>query len=136
MANNVQYSVAQRNSAIGTLSTSVGAAGVAKLFTGAQPGSCATADSGTLLVSWTFTATFAGAASSGTVTVNNPAAPGSTAVASGTAGYFRIYTSAAVCVMQGTAGATSGFDWNLTNTSISSGQIVTFSAMTVSAANA
>ena len=136
MAFNVQYSVAQRNSAIGTLSTTVGAAGVAKLFTGTQPATCATADSGTLLASWTFTATFAGAAASGAVTVNNPATPGSTAVAAGTAGYFRIYTSALVCVMQGTAGLTSGFDWNLTNTNISSGQVVTFSSMTVTAGNA
>ena len=137
MAFNVQYSVAQRNAAISTLSTTVGASGVAKLFTGTQPANCAAADSGTLLASWTFTATFAGAASSGQVTVNNPAVPGSTAVATGVAGYFRIYqTGATVCVMQGTAGLTSGFDWNLTNTNISSGQTVTFSSMTVNTANA
>ena len=65
----VQYSVAQRNAAISTLSTTVGAAGICKIFTGAQPANCLAPDSGANLVQWTFTATFAGAASSGTVTV-------------------------------------------------------------------
>lgn len=135
----VQYSVAQRNAAITTLSTTVAGAGVCKIFTGAQPATCATADSGTLLVQWTFTATFAGAASSGTVTVNNPVVPGSTAPSpGGAAGHFRIYQSGAtVCVMQGNCTITGGGgDFQLTNLNISTGQIVTFSSMTVTAGNA
>ena len=133
----VQYSVAQRNAAITTLSTTVGSAGVCKIFTGAQPANCALADSGTNLVQWTFTATFAGAASSGTVTVNNPAVPGSTALVTGLAGHFRIYTSALACVMQGNCTITGGGgDFQLTNLNIAINQIVTFSSMTVSAGNA
>lgn len=132
----VQYSVAQRTSAISTLSTTVGAAGVAKIRTGAQPADCATGDSGTLLVQWAFTATF-GTSSSGTLTVTNPVVPGSTATNTGAAGHFRIYTSALVCVMQGNCTATGGGgDWILTNLNISSGQVVTFTSMTVTAANA
>ena len=133
----VQYNVTQRNAAISTLSTTVGGAGICKIFTGAQPATCVTADSGTNLVQWTFTATFAGAASSGTVTVNNPAVPGSTAAATGLAGHFRIYTSTLVCVMQGNCTITGGGgDFQFTNLNIAINQIVTFSAMTVTAGNA
>jgi hypothetical protein len=134
----VQYSVAQRNAAISTLSTTVGAAGICKIFVGAQPANCLAPDSGANLVQWTFTATFAGAASSGTVTVNNPAAPGSTALVTGLAGHFRIYQAGAtVCVMQGNCTITGGGgDFQLTNLNIAINQIVTFSSMTVSAGNA
>ena len=60
---------------------------------------------------------------------------GVTASGTGTAGYFRIYPSASTtvnAVVQGTV-ATSAADMIVTNTSINSGQSLTFTSLTVTA---
>jgi len=98
----IQYSTTHRTNAIGQLTTDVGASGVCKIFTGSLPANCGTADTGTILVQFTGNATF-GSASSGVYTLN--AISGVTAVASGVAGYFRWYPTAATttnAVIQGT----------------------------------
>ena len=98
----LQYSTTHRTNAIGTLTADVGASGLCKIFTGSAPATCATADTGTLLATFTGNATF-GAAASGVFTLNGIS--GVTAAGTGTAGYFRWYPSAATTtnsVIQGT----------------------------------
>jgi Spy/CpxP family protein refolding chaperone len=68
----------------------------------------------------------------GTGTVTLAGASIGAAAASGTAGYFRINTSAPAAVVQGTCG-TSGTDMILTNTNIASGQTVQFTSLTITA---
>jgi hypothetical protein len=79
----------------------------------------------------TVLATFAiSAAGSQTVEVSTPwqvqlslAATTVTATGTGTASFWRILNSGATCLIQGTAG-TSGADWNLSSTAITSGDNV------------
>ena len=129
----LQYSTAHRTAAMDDIVTKVGASGKIKIFTGSPPANCATADTGTLLVTFTGNASQFGTTASGVLTVSAIAA--ATAGNTGTAGYFRIYPSADTttnAVIQGTCG-TSGADMNLTNTSITSGQSCTFTSMTITA---
>jgi len=129
----IQYSISHRTNVMSTLNTDIGTSCVIKIFTGAVPSDCTTADTGTLLVTFAGNASSFGAAASGVLTVNSVGI--ATAVATGTAGYFRIYPTAVTttnAVMQGTCGVASA-DMILTSTSISSGQIIQFTSMTVTA---
>lgn len=128
----LQYSTTHRTNNVADISTQIGASGVLKIFTGAAPANCATADTGTLLATLTCGATF-GTTSNGVLTAN--AIASAAAAATGTAGYFRIYPSAATttnAVVQGTVG-TTGADLNLNSTSISSGQTVSVTSLTITA---
>jgi hypothetical protein len=74
-----------------------------------------------------------GTAATGVLTVNTIS--NATASGSGTAGYFRIYPSAATstnAVMQGTCG-TSSTDMILTTASITSGNTIQFTSMSITA---
>ena len=129
----IQYSLTARTNRMTQLNTDIGINAVIKVFSGTQPANCGTADSGTLL------ATFAGnAAGFGTVAsqVLTAAAVASvTAAASGTAGYFRVYPSAATttnAVFQGTAGL-SGTDMILTANPVTAGQSCNFTSLTITA---
>ena len=83
-----------------------------------------------LLATLTFGATAFGAAASGVKTANS--ITGGTAVATGTATWFRCYkTGGSVAVLDGSAG-TSGTDMILATASIVTGISVTCSAMTIS----
>jgi len=126
----IQYSVTHRTNAMTQLATDVGTNAVIKIWTGTVPANCGTTDSGTLLVTFAGNVTQFGTATTGVLTVS--AVANAVAVAAGTAGYFRIYPSAATgtnAVMQGTV----GIDMTLTNTSIASGQTCAFTSMTVTA---
>ena len=126
----IQYSVTHRTNAMTQLVTDVGINAVIKIFSGAAPANCGTADSGVLLVTFAGNATQFGTVASGVLTVS--AIANATAAATGTAGYFRIYPAAATttnAVIQGACGL-SGSDMNLTNTSITSGQTCSFTSMT------
>ena len=115
------------------LNTDLAASAVIKIFSGTIPANCGTADSGTLLVTFAGNAGGFGAAASQVLTAS--AVANATAAATGTAGYFRIYPSAATttnAVVQGTCGM-SAADMILTNTSITSGQTVSFTSLTVTA---
>lgn len=128
----LQYSVTHRTNAMTQLATDVGSAGVLKIFTGSPPANCGTADSGTLLATLTEAGTL-GTATSGVLTIT--ATPNATAGNTGTAGYFRWYPSSPTttnAVIQGLCG-TSGSDLNMTSTSITSGQTVTFTSWTITA---
>jgi hypothetical protein len=126
----IQYSVTHRTNAMTQLATDVGTSAVIKIWTGTVPANCGTTDSGTLLVTFAGNVTQFGTAATGVLTVS--AVANAVAGNTGTAGYFRIYPSAATgtnAVMQGTVGV----DMTLTNTSIASGQTCAFTSMTVTA---
>lgn len=126
----VQYSVTHRTNAMTQLATDVGTSAVIKIWTGTVPANCGTTDSGTLLVTFAGNVTQFGTAAAGVLTVS--AIANAVAGNTGTAGYFRVYPSAATgtnAVMQGTVGV----DMTLTNTSITSGQTCAWTSMTVTA---
>lgn len=130
----VQLSVAVRNARINAIETTIGTAPKLQIRTGAQPATCATADSGTLLCELTLPSDWAGAASAGA-----SALAGSwtgTAVATGTAAHYRLKDSAGTtCHEQGSVGLGSG-DLSLDNTSIASGQTVTVATWATTDGNA
>jgi hypothetical protein len=98
----IQYSLTHRTNAMSTLNTDIGINAVIKIFTGTMPANCGTADSGTLLATFAGNAVGFGTAASQVLTAS-AVAPVS-ASGTGTAGYFRIYPSAATstnAVVQG-----------------------------------
>jgi hypothetical protein len=100
----LQYSVADRTNKMTQLATDVGVNAVIKTFTGSMPATCATADTGTLLVQHAGNATQFGTASAGVLTTSAVATVN--AVAAGVAGYVRVYPNAATttnAVFQGLA---------------------------------
>jgi len=114
------------------LITDIGATCVIKIWTGSIPTNCATPDTGVLLVTFAGGSPF-GTAATGTLTVNSVA--NAVATDAGTAGYFRIYPSAATstnAVMQGTCG-TSGTDMILTSAMIGIGNTIQFTSMFITA---
>lgn len=129
----IQYSLTHRTNAMTQLNTDIGASAVIKLWSGSAPAACGTADSGTLLVQFTANAGGFGTAASQVLTAAAVAAV--TATASGTPGYFRIYPSSPTttnAVVQGTVG-TSGTDMILTAATVTAGQTVNFTSLTVTA---
>ena len=127
----LQYSTTHRTNAMSDISTQVGGTGFLLIYSGAPPANCGTAASGTLLASLPCSATF-GTAASGVLTAN--AITSASAVANGTAGYWRLCTSSAgtTVVAQGTVG-TSGADLNLNSVAISSGINVSVTSFAITA---
>jgi hypothetical protein len=107
-----------------------------RIFTGAQPADCQTAQSGTVLASITMATPFTVPAN-GTMQLSNLPLT-TTATTSGTAGYYRIVGSSqgtSSCFMQGSIGQGSG-DLQFDNTSIQTGQTINITAWTVTDGNA
>ncbi len=104
------------------------ATGKVEIRTGTQPADPDAAATGTLLVTILLQNPAFGAAvdasPGGKATVNGGGTLTGTAVATGTAGYFRAYDRDDVAIIDGECG-TSGADMNLDSTSITSGQDVT-----------
>lgn len=124
-----QYGSVLRNNQVSQIQTSIGASGVLKIFSGAEPANCAAADPTGLLATITLPASFL--TSSGGVTT----IAGSWTVAAsgtGTAACFRMYDGSTVCHVQGNTTA----DLVLNNQSITAGQTVTVTSFTVTAGNA
>ena len=127
----IQYSLTHRTNAMTDIATQAGINAVIKLFSGAAPANCGTADSGTMLVQFAGNATQFGTATSGVLTASVVA--GVNATATGTPGYFRVYPNAATTtngVFQGTVG-TTGTDMILTAATVTAGQACTFTSLTV-----
>lgn len=133
----LQFSTTYRNGMLDELATVLGGSEVIKIFTGSPPSNCATADSGTKLVEYDLAGSGDwNAASGGTKTLASLPLS-TTAVNTGTAGYFRFYDGSANCHMQGTITATGGGgDMPLDNTSINSGQTVNITGFTLTAPGA
>ena len=101
--------------------------GVLEIRTGTQPAAATDAATGTLLVSITLPADAFGAVSNGAMSRNGTWQ--GTAVASGTAGYFRLRNSGDTVRIDGAVGA----ELTLDNTSISNGGTVTINTATITA---
>jgi len=82
------------------------AAATLELRSGAPPAHTSTADSGTLVATFTLGDPSFGTAASGAATAN--AIASATVAANGTVGHFRVKTSAGTCISQGTATAKGG----------------------------
>lgn len=122
--------IAQKNAALNALATAHNN-GSLKLYSGSVPADVtATLGGATVLVSLPFSATAFGAASNGVITANDLAQ--TSAVASGTASFYRTFASDGTTALgQGTVG-TSGADLNLITTSIVNGAPVDITTYTVS----
>jgi hypothetical protein len=133
----LQFSTALRNALLDSMETTIGAAPILEIRSGAPPANCAAADSGTLLASMTLPSDWMAAASGGSKAMSGTwqdLAANNT----GTAGHYRIKDSGGTtCHEQGTVTATGGGgDLTLDNTSIASGQQVSITSFTKTAPGA
>jgi hypothetical protein len=107
---------AATNAAAAAYATAIGASSIIRFYTGAKPSTPETAASGTLLATVAITGSWTAASDgSGGLTAANPAAV--TVGTSGLAGYFRLLTSGATAILDGTVG-TSGTDIILDNANL------------------
>jgi hypothetical protein len=133
----IQLSTAVRNARLDAIETAIGVSAIVKIRTGAPPATPATADSGTVLASYSLASDWAAAASSGSKSFSST--PLSvTASGTGTAGHYRVYASdGTTCHMQGTITATGGGgDMTIDNTSINSGQTTNITSWSITDGNA
>lgn len=132
----VQLSTSVRNAMLDVIESTISTSAVLKIRTGAQPATCATADSGTVLASCTLPSDWMAAASGGTKSLSGTWQDAS-ADATGTAAHFRLYASdGTTCHAQGTVTITGGGgDLTVDNTSFASGQSFTVTSFTLTAGN-
>jgi len=133
MASNLKYSNGTRDAQQQGLIVYAGSAAIIHIYDGTQPANANTAISTqTLLVSLNVSGSF-GTDSNGTITMSSVTS--ATAVATGTASFFRITKSDnSTVVMDGSVG-TSGTDMILDNVSIATGQTVSITSGTIIRAN-
>lgn len=130
----VQLSVAVRDARLDAIETAVGASAVLKIRTGAQPATCATADSGTVLATISLPSDWLAAAASG-AKAKLGTWQDTSADNTGTAGHFRIYASdGTTCHLQGSVG-TSGTDMVVDSTSFTATQAFTVTSFTLTDGN-
>ena len=131
----LQFSVALRNSQAAQLESTVGVGPRFQIRTGQPPLSCAATDTGTLLAEIPLPTDWLSAAADGAVTkIGSWQAE---AIATGTAGHFRIKDATGVTThVQGTVTITGqGGDVEVNNTSIATTQTVTISSFTYTRGN-
>lgn len=125
-----------RNNMLDEITARAGASAILRIYSGSQPATAGAET--TILAQLTCNATFAPAASSGVLTLNSIASDTS-ANATGTATWFRIYQSDATThVLDGTVStvAAGTGDLQLDDTSIVLGGTVAISSATITAGNA
>lgn len=127
----VGMSTTLRNGRLDQITSAAGASALLKIYDGTRPATGGTVT--TLLATLTCNATFAPAASGGTLTLN--AITSGTAAATSTATWARITTSGATFVLDCSVG-TSGADINLNTTSIVSGATVSVTSAVFTEGNA
>lgn len=132
----IQLSVAVGNARLDAIETTVGVSPLLDFRTGAQPATCATADSGTELEQMTLPSDWMGAAASRTK--SKAGTWTGTADAAGTVAHFRIKESTDTdCHLQGSVTAVSGGgDMELDNLIIAIGQTITVNTFVLTDANA
>lgn len=133
MPSDFEISVAARNAACDAIVDLIDAgasAGTIQIRSGAPPATPATADSGTLLGTLTFSDPAFGAAASGVATAS--AITNGSAVANNDAGHFRVKDSNGTVIFQGTAGeAADTPDMTFDEKSIVAGGVIACSSFTV-----
>lgn len=114
--------------------STTGTAPLLKIFSGSAPANCAAADSGTLLATLTLPSDWMNAASGTTKTLAGTWSGTASAGSGTTPTHFRLWNSGnTTCYVQGTCGIGSG-DLQIDGT-ITSGQTITVTAFTLTAAN-
>jgi hypothetical protein len=133
----IQLSVDVRNNRLEAIETTTGTGAIMRIRTGAQPATCATADSGTVLATLTLPSDWMSNASGGTKSLLGTWQD-TAADATGTAAHYRIYDSAGTtCHLQGSVTATGGGgDITVDNVSFATGQQFTITAFSLTDANA
>lgn len=123
-----------RNAMLDTITTRAGASALLRIYDGTRPATGAAITSQVLLAELTCNATFAPAASGGTLTLN-AITQDSSANNTGTASWFRIVKSDGTSfVLDGNVG-TSGSDLNLVTTSIVATQPVSVTSFVITEGN-
>ena len=133
---NFRMTEAVRHSILNDFITSLdaGTAGIINIYDGTQPATADTALSGnTLLATLTYSATSYGAPSSGVITANSITSD-SSADATGTASFARIFTQSAGTVIFDCDVGTSGATINLNTVSIVTSGTVAISSSTITLA--
>lgn len=135
----IQFNAATRNARLDTIESTNGASCSLEIRTGAQPATCATAGSGTILATINLPADWMAAASGGAKAISGSWVD-SSADNTGTAAHFRVYNSQATkdnttCFMQGSV-ATSAADMIVDSVSFTASQQFTVTAFTLTDGNA
>lgn len=135
MASNIKYSIAVNQGRLAFITSSIGSAGLMKIYDGTQPASPDTAVGvQVLLATLTMGSPFAPASSSA-----HPSVLTANAISSATAGntstatWFRLTASGGTACVDGSVG-TSSADLILNSTNITSGQTVSVSSLTATSA--
>lgn len=134
----LKYSATVRNAQLDAFETAIGASAILKIKAGTVPTLITDSDAGnTALATLNLPSDWMASASSGSKSKSGTWEDTS-ADATGTATYFRLYASDGTTVhAQGTITVTgSGGDLTLDNTSIAAGQTVTVTSFTLTAGNA
>lgn len=132
----IQLSVAVRNAMLDAIETATGVSAVVKLRTGAQPATCATADSGTVVSTFNLASDWMAAASSGSKAFSSTPLDDPSADNAGTMAHYRVYASdGTTCHMQGTITATGGGgDMTVDNATVTAGQDIKITSWTINMA--
>lgn len=129
----IKLSVTIRNSIVDTIETVIGPSGRLIFYTGTAPANTAAAATGTVIATIVLPADWLSDASGGVKTLNGTWS--TTASATGTIGYYRIYESTVTtCHEQGSVTASGGGgDITLDNVNAANGQTITMLTKTYTA---
>lgn len=132
----IQESTTVRNAKLDAIESTIGTAPILRFLSGAAPATCATAETGTALANMTLPSDWLAAASGGSKALSGTWQDTS-ADATGTLGYWRIYdSSGTTCHMQGTVTATGGGgDITVATTSITATQPFQITSFTLTDGN-
>ena len=128
----MQYSTTVNNARLDAVESTIGASPTLTLYLGSTPANCAAADTGTPLVTMTLPADWMAVASAGAKAMAGSWSGTASGGSAATPTHFRI-KAGATCHLQGTAGIGSGECQ--VNGTITSGQAVSISSFSITAAN-
>jgi hypothetical protein len=126
-----RYSVALRNNQVSQIQSTVGTTGQLRIYSGAEPLTCAAAEPAGTLATITLPAAFL-SSTGGVTTISGIWSVSASTPTPATAVCYRIYDGGGVCHVQGNVIS----DLVLNNTSINPGQTVTVTSYSVTAGNA
>ena len=132
----ISLSTAVKNAMLDAIETEIGASAKLRIFDGSIPTNTSDPDAGTVLAELDLPADYMAAASGGTK-LKQGTWEDSSANATGTAQYFRLYeTTLSTCHIQGTVTVTGGGgDMTVANTSFATGQPFEINTFTLSLSN-
>lgn len=132
----VKFSVEVRNAIVDNIEVTIGASARLIFYTGSSPANTAAAPTGTVIATMILPADWLNAASGGVKTLNGTWS--TTASATGTIGYYRIWDSTVtVCHEQGNVTISGGGgDITLDNVSAANGQTISILTKTYTAGGA